>query len=92
MDFSGTPQDVIEYYGPAILDRINLSGGRVRHSLSLDASAEVDLGKKDMRGVRFQADIRNINNRINVINFAGLFSGTAVASPRSYMLRLQTSF
>jgi outer membrane cobalamin receptor len=92
MEFSGTPQDVIENYGPAILNRINLARGRVRPSLSLDASAGVDLWKKDARAVRFQADILNINNRINVINCAGLFSGTAVAPPRSYMLRLQTTF
>jgi outer membrane cobalamin receptor len=92
MEFSGTPQDVIENYGPAILNRINLFRGRVRPSLALDASAGVDLWKKDTRALRFQADILNINNRINVINFAGLFSGTAVALPRSFMLRLQTTF
>jgi outer membrane cobalamin receptor len=92
MEFSGTPQDVIENYGPAILNRINLFRGRVRPSLALDASAGVDLWKKDTRALRFQADVMNINNRINVINFAGLFSGTAVAPPRSYMLRLQTTF
>jgi hypothetical protein len=39
-----------------------------------------------------QADIQNLNNRLNVLDFGGLFSGNAIAPPRSYALRLQTSF
>ncbi len=41
---------------------------------------------------RFQADFTNLNNRLNVIDFGGLFSGNAIAPPRSYALRLQTPF
>jgi hypothetical protein len=33
-----------------------------------------------------------MNNRINVIDFAGVFSGTAIAPPRSYALRLTAEF
>jgi hypothetical protein len=64
----------------------------VRPSLALDASAGVELWKKDDLRFLLQADVRNINNRVNVINFAGLFSGTAVAPPRSYALRLEADF
>ena len=39
-----------------------------------------------------QADIFNLTGRLNVINFSGLFSGTALGVPRSYALRLQTEF
>jgi TonB dependent receptor len=92
MEFSGTPQDVITQYGQAILDRLNLARGRVRPSLALDASAGATLWRRDNLAVRFQADLQNLNNRLNVINFAGLFSGTALAPPRSYALRLQTDF
>jgi len=42
--------------------------------------------------MRLQADIQNLNNRINVINFAGLFSGTGIAAPRGYAIRLETEF
>ena len=42
--------------------------------------------------MRLQADIQNLNNRLNVIDFAGLFSGNAIAPPRSYTLRLTTNF
>ena len=91
-EFSGTPLEVIAQYGQAILDRLNLVRGRVRPSLALDASAGVGLWRRDNLAVRFQADIQNLNNRLNVINFAGLFSGTAIAPSRSYALRLQTDF
>jgi outer membrane receptor for Fe3+-dicitrate len=92
MEFSGSPQDVVQQYGQAILDRLNLSRGRVRPSLALDASAGVEIWKKDDLRFLLQAGVKNINNRVNVINFAGLFSATAVAPPRSYALRLEADF
>jgi outer membrane cobalamin receptor len=92
MEFSGSPEDVVQQYGQAILDRLNLSRGRVRPSLSLDLSAGIELWKKDDLRFLLQADVKNINNRLNVINFAGLFSGTALAPPRSYALRLEADF
>ena len=48
--------------------------------------------KRDKLQVRLQADAANLTNRLNVIDFAGLFSGNAVAPPRSFALRLETSF
>jgi hypothetical protein len=39
-----------------------------------------------------QADVLNLPNLLNVINFAGLFSGTAVGPPRSLAVRLQAEF
>ncbi|HVO79401.1 MAG TPA: TonB-dependent receptor [Terriglobales bacterium] len=82
----------IAQYGQAIADRVNFATGRVKPSLSLDASLGLELWKKDKTTVRLQADAQNLNNRINLINFAGLFSGNTVAPPRIYMLRLDTSF
>jgi len=60
--------------------------------MSLDASVGADLLRKDNRALRFQADVQNLNNRLNLINFAGLFSGTSIAPPRSYALRLDATF
>jgi outer membrane receptor for Fe3+-dicitrate len=71
---------------------VNFETGRVKPSLSIDASAGADLWKKDKRAMRLQADVQNINNRLNVIDFAGLFSGNAIAPPRSYDVRLTTNF
>jgi hypothetical protein len=42
--------------------------------------------------VRFQVDGENLNNRLNVIDFGGLFSGNAIGPARSGTMRLNTSF
>ena len=60
--------------------------------LSLNASLGADVYKRENFTVRLQADGQNLNNRLNLIDFGGLFSGNAVAPPRSYFLRLVTSF
>ncbi len=90
--FEGDVSDAVAQYGQAIVNRVDFAHGRVKASLSLDASAGVDLWKHDHVTTRFQAGVQNLNNRLNVINFAGLFSGNAIAPPRSYSLRLQTTF
>ena len=92
VEFDGTEQEAVAQYGQAIINRVNFDLDRVRPSLSIDVSAGADLWKKDKRSLRFQADIQNLNNRLNVIDFAGLFSGNSIAPPRSYTLRLATSF
>ena len=92
VEFDGTEQQAVAQYGQEIVDRVNFATGRVRPSLSIDLSAGADLWKKDKRSVRFQADIQNLNDRLNVIDFAGLFSGNSIAPPRSYDLRLTTNF
>jgi hypothetical protein len=75
-----------------VVDRVHLSAGRVRPSLSVDLSAALDLYKKESRAVRLQGDIRNLNDRLNVINFASVFSGTAIGSPRTFSLRLRFDY
>ena len=92
VEFAGTEQQAVAQYGQAIVNRVNFALGRVRPSFSIDASAGAELWKKDKRSMRLQADIQNLNNRLNVINFAGLFSGNSIAPPRSYSLRLTANF
>ena len=92
VEFDGTEEQAVVQYGQAIVNRVNFDVGRVKPSLSIDASAGADLWKKDKLAMRLQADVQNINNRLNVIDFAGLFSGNAIAPPRSYNLRLTTNF
>jgi hypothetical protein len=64
----------------------------VRPYLSVDLSAALDLYKKESRAVRLQGDIRNLNDRLNVINFASVFSGTEISSPRTFSLRLRFDY
>ena len=83
---------LVEEFGRAVVDRVDLNAGRVRPSLSVDLSAALDLYKKESRAVRLQGDIRNLNDRLNVINFASVFSGTAISSPRTFSLRLRFDY
>jgi outer membrane cobalamin receptor len=92
VEFAGDPSTALAQYGQRIVDRVNFDRGRVRPSFSLDASLGVDLIQHEKTGLHFQADVMNLTNRLNVINFAGLFSGTALASPRSFGLRLTAEF
>jgi hypothetical protein len=91
-DFTGTYQEALAQYGQAVVDRLNFDRGRVRPSLAVGASVGADVWENDRVSMRLQADFMNLNNRLNVIDFGGLFSGNAIAPPRSYALRLQTSF
>jgi hypothetical protein len=77
---------------PRILDRVNFERGRVRPAYSIDLSAGVELWSRERRDVRMQFDALNVTNQLNVINFAGLFSGTALYPPRTYAARLQVNF
>lgn len=91
-EFTGTYDQALVEYGQAVVDRINFADGRVRPNLSLELSAGADLYKKEKRSLRLQADVENLNNRLNVIDFGGLFSGNAIGPPRSYFLRLAGAF
>jgi hypothetical protein len=81
-----------QQYGTRILDRVNFGRGRIRPSSSLDVSGGVDLVHSEKRKLRLQADVFNLSNRLNVINFVGVFSGTALDVPRSFSLRLRSEF
>ena len=85
-------QTLIDEFGQAVVDRVNLADGRVRPSLSVDLSAAVNLYKKESRAVTLQGDVRNLNDRLNLINFASVFSGTAIGSPRTFSLRLRLNY
>ena len=97
---TGLPTDVgsediaklIEDFGQAVVDRVNLDAGRVKPMLSVDVSAAVELYRKETRAVRVQADVRNLNDRLNVINFASLFSGTAIGAPRTFSVRVRFDY
>lgn len=91
-DFNGTEALALAQYGQRVVDRINFHRGRVRPALSVDLSVGAEIYKSDFLAMRIQFDVENLNNRLNVIDFGGLFSGNAIAPPRSYSARLTTSF
>jgi hypothetical protein len=91
-EFTGTRQQALTEYGQAVVNRIDLENGRIKPTLSVDITAGVELYKKEKRSLRLQADIENLNNRLNVIDFGGLFSGNAIGPSRTYFLRLAATF
>jgi len=91
-DFDGTYQQALAEYGQQVASRIDFNRGRIDPSLAIDASIGAEVYKTEHYAVRLQADGENLNNRLNVIDFGGLFSSNAIAPGRSYFLRLTTSF
>ena len=87
-----TPQQYAAEYGQVVVSHLNFSRDRVRPYFTQNASVGVDLYQRDKRSVRFQADVANLSNTLEVIDFGGLFSGNAIGPSRQYTFRLVTSF
>jgi hypothetical protein len=92
VEFDGTEQQALAQYSATIVDQVNFVRGRVRPNFSLDAGAGVTVWTRNELSVRMEADVQNITNHLNVLDFAGLFSGNAVGSPRAAFARVETSF
>ena len=90
--YTGDEADALAEYGPAVISRINFARGRILPLLATNASFGADIYKGSHFTTRFQADGDNLNNRLNIIDFGGLFSGNAIAPGPSFSLRLNTSF
>ena len=83
---------VVQQYGQKVVDRINFNRGRILPAFQVNASAGALLYKSERLQTQIQADGQNLNNVLNVIDFGGLFSGNAIGPPRSFALRLTTTF
>jgi len=83
---------IARQYGPEILAKVNFERGRVRPSASLDTSAGINLFEADRKTVRLQADVFNLADRLNLINFSGVLSGTALEPGRNFAIRLNVGF
>jgi hypothetical protein len=90
--YDGDEPAALSEYGQQVIDRINFARGRILPLLAVNASLGADIYKSERVITRFQADGDNLNNRLNIIDFGGLFSGNAIAPGRSFAVRLNTSF
>jgi TonB-dependent receptor-like protein len=91
-EFEGEAAEAATQFEDRILSHVDFASGRVKPTATLDASGGFVVAKASRRRLNIQADVRNLTNRLNVINFAGLFSGTALAAPRSVSVRLRADF
>ncbi len=83
---------LLQQYGPAILNEVNLNAGRVRPNFSLDLAAGATLSHKEGKDISLEIEGHNLTDKLNLLNFASLFSGTAVAPPASINARLKVGF
>jgi hypothetical protein len=90
--FNGTQQQALAQYSATIVDQVNFARGRVRPNFSVDAGAGFTVWTRNEVSIRMEADVQNITNHLNVLDFAGLFSGNAVGTPRAAFARVETSF
>jgi hypothetical protein len=91
-EYGGDEATALAEYGQQVIDRINFARGRLRPQLAVNASLGADLCARKGHSIRLQADGDNLNNRLNVIDFGGLFSGNSIAPMRSYAARIISNF
>jgi hypothetical protein len=91
-DYGGTAAEAVADYGAQVVDRLNFDRGRVKPQLAVNSTLGVEVYTNDKFKMRFQADGENLNGRLNVIDFGGLFSGNAIGPARSFALRLNATF
>jgi outer membrane cobalamin receptor len=92
VEFEGSRDQAVAQYGARIVDRVDFEAGRVKPAFSMDGSVALVFTKSSTRSLRVQLDVRNVTNELNVINFAGLFSGTAIGALRSVAVRVRGDF
>jgi outer membrane cobalamin receptor len=90
--YGGTREDAVAQYGPEVVSRLNFERGRILPQLAVSASMSAELVRRDHFQSTLHIDVENLNNRLNVLDFGGLFSGNAIAPERSVLMRLETHF
>jgi TonB-dependent Receptor Plug Domain len=87
-----TPQQYATEYGQVVVNHLNFSRDRISPYFTQNVSVGADLYQHEKRSLRLQADVANLSNTLEVIDFGGLFSGNALGPSRQYTFRLVTSF
>jgi hypothetical protein len=87
-----TPPQYAAEYGPVVVNHLNFNRDRITPYFTQNASVGVDLYHREKRWVRFQGDVANLGNKLELIDFGGLFSGNAIGPSRSLAMRLTTTF
>jgi hypothetical protein len=87
-----TPQQYATEYGQVVVNHLNFSRDRISPYFTQNASVGVDIYQREKHSVRFQGDVANLSNTLELIDFGGLFSGNALGPCRQYTFRLVTTF
>lgn len=73
-----TAQQYATEYGQVVVKHLNFNRDRISPYFTQNASAGVGLYQHEKRSVRLQADVENLSNTLELIDFGGLFSGNAI--------------
>jgi hypothetical protein len=84
--------DLVQPISQEILDRVDFERQRVRPNFSVDVSLGLRVWEEQERSVTVQLDLRNATDRLNVINFSGVFSGTALSPGRQFGVQTKVRF
>jgi outer membrane receptor for Fe3+-dicitrate len=87
-----TPEQYAAEYGEVVISHLNFNRGRILPYFTQNLSVGANLYKRENLAVRFQGDIANVSNTLELIDFGGLFSGNAIGPARQYTFRLVTAF
>jgi Carboxypeptidase regulatory-like domain/TonB-dependent Receptor Plug Domain len=87
-----TPQQYATEYGQVVINHLNFNRQRISPYFTQNLSVGADILKREKRTLRFQGDIANVSNTLELIDFGGLFSGNAIGPGRQYTFRLVATF
>jgi hypothetical protein len=87
-----TPRQYATEYGQAVINHLNFNRDRISPYFTENASVGAVLYQHEKRSLRLQADAQNLSNKLELIDFGGLFSGNALGPSRQYTFRLVTTF
>ncbi len=87
-----TPQQYATEYGEVVINHLNFNRNRIDPYFTQNLSVGADLYNNEKYTVRFQGDMANASNTLELIDFGGLFSGNAIGPARQYTFRLTATF
>jgi hypothetical protein len=87
-----TPQQYVTEYGQVVINHLNFDRNRINPYFTQNLTVGADLLKREKFTTRFQGDIANVSNTLELVDFGGLFSGNAIGPGRQYTFRILTTF
>jgi hypothetical protein len=75
-----------------VINHLNFDRGRIKPYFTQNLSVGADILKREKFNTRFQGDIANVGNTLELIDFGGLFTGNAVGPGRQFTFRVLTTF
>jgi hypothetical protein len=86
-----TPEQYATEYGQTVINHLNFNRDRINPYFTQNLTVGADPLKREKFTTRFQGDIANVGNTLELIDFGGLFSGNAIGLGRQFTFRVLTT-